>query len=835
MNSIKTVRLYHFNNSLTDEAGQFDATGTGYSFINSNTLTPFGYGIHILPGTALNLGTLNLNSEESFTIDFWLYIYENTAKLSESDPIPWYFQLYERFEKQAIGFCSESSTTSIQNIQGYEATNINIQTFPMIQNITNTSHHCVIQYNSTRKSLQYYMDGKLLGKMDDFSLTTSNNWYIYLGIDLSSTSDITKSGANFIISDLRIVLGETLYYATDTYDISYVPHHYPYTLTTHMKRDIVRLIARKDGLFDACNNVWDQGDLSIVKGGKFNTYAIELNNNTIGAKVLYNLMNNGIADTEYTISMWVYLTAYPHKSFIFSFGDFNVDLSTAEYTITQSVSFSLDNWVHIAIIGYQNKVRMFFDGELVGTYNGTIPFTLSDFKIGYPANNGSVVTGKIDDLYITNKAIWTTTKFDVPTKAFTVEPSSTFDDYQINNVGFNNESDIGRIFGNNIKKALIPHNYSIYTGCFHNATLSFDLSKEWLVGFEWKFAKNDLDNNWNILFAFGSHSSYDSTGSAKFGLNTYGLINDDNLGSINPGTDWHKYIMYFNPISGYIYIFKDGYFLQNISITELNELQISGCYIGGGDTSIIYGYLKNLILYGNINTNSNISLIANYIGKSLNNDANNGIDFIGTNSEPHVENDLVPLEISSKNALYVKAAQWSLNSGYLQLGKIFVFGESQFHINCWCTIEPESEEWASIFSINHDQFNMMKLYLKPYPDINNISTWYLKLDIIVNGITYEFAPSRAYVKGNPTRTFHILIDYDYSTKTIEVNMDEGNTNEVSATKTINFPINMAYSVLFGASYDRVFLKSGNFKGNIDEFSIYSGERVYEVPERLIVY
>lgn len=150
-----------------------------------------------------------------------------------------------------------------------------------------------------------------------------------------------------------------------------------------------------------------------------------------------------ITGVDYTIDMWVYITALPtvgawstliakhyntagyrllynsDRKFHFS-----TDTGTANGFTTFADSFELNTWHHVTAVGSSGASLCFVDGILRGyTASHTITNQTVTLKIGTTDGSAWWHTGYIDDLRLTKGVARWTSNFTPPTKEFyTVGP-----------------------------------------------------------------------------------------------------------------------------------------------------------------------------------------------------------------------------------------------------------------------------------------------------------------------------------------------------------------------------------------------------------------------------
>lgn len=138
----------------------------------------------------------------------------------------------------------------------------------------------------------------------------------------------------------------------------------------------------------------------------------------------------------FTIDCWVYPTATKNNT-IWSHGGTNIDAVTGggvelygEGTIIyycngfhiRAGTYSLNTWQHIAIVGNSSSIKIYKNGSLIGTYDGSYNYGSYSETIG--ANDSAISSecfqGYIDELRISNVVRWTS-NFTPPTSSYNNE------------------------------------------------------------------------------------------------------------------------------------------------------------------------------------------------------------------------------------------------------------------------------------------------------------------------------------------------------------------------------------------------------------------------------
>lgn len=848
-----TSKLYYFNNSIIEEVSKREAIShsplsSSYKFINEDVnatqKTKYGYGIHIVPQSTMDCGTVSFDSHD-FSIEFWIYI-SNVQQLV-GDSYPYFFSLYKSSGSEVISLLpNDINPESSFDLYYYYDDGVR-QELTLESDTAKYKEliNVILQYDSTSHKLWYVLNSKVVGYIPTQSIT--GEWNIYLGQDQFTDSDLVNLGqrstADFVISDLRIMHYKELYsFHTDYNDPSsvYLPYEAfgsvskPYYLTDNMKPEFIRLVATLTHLYDACGNIWDAGDVKTALGGKFNKYCIDITGSTQGARLLSDYTDNTVC-LNWSISCWIKVSEYGQSIISFSHPDNNAG---STYVLRSSAeAITLNEWTHLALVSNNGTQTMYINGQKVSMTTNQIPvLDISSIKIG--ASRAEVSVNKsclIDDFYMTRSVLWTS-DFTPPEKPFTYAPNLYGSKYNMKcALAFNDEDNPDLVLQESYMRALVPTQQIISApaGLSTDAGISiqFDLSKEWSVAFELKTLESSTNSS--AVLVFLNDDIQDSiilvneygNGSPSSSMETFPL----------PVVGWHKYLIYANPITEYIYIFRDGYMTSMISIKELEASSIDRILIGTNMGTRSTGTeieqvarIRNLSLVGCTLSDSHKNLLSYY--KNWENTSQH-IQFsdavTGSISiEDYDIDDYYNMDISRDNAIYNKAIQFQLGNGYIMLNQAFLLGEDDFSINCWYTIEQNSSEYATVFSLIHDKYNMMNLMITPNFLGESIIDWSLKFILTVNGIIYVFTPFTQFTMNTGTKQFYTMINYIKETKTFSIQLDAGATYEPINTKTIEFPINTAYSLLFGAGYDRVFLKQGNFKGNIDQFNLVLGNKPF---------
>jgi len=144
-----------------------------------------------------------------------------------------------------------------------------------------------------------------------------------------------------------------------------------------------------------------------------------------------------LGTVDFTIEFWIYATGAPNNNqVVFTLENFpNTSGIFVRYSSTSislacgnsdiiTTSFSLNQWIHFAIVRYNGMINLYKDGVGATLVSFTNNLTDAIFYIGRPSNvNSYNMTGYLDDLRITKGKARYTANFDPPIRS---HPDSMF-------------------------------------------------------------------------------------------------------------------------------------------------------------------------------------------------------------------------------------------------------------------------------------------------------------------------------------------------------------------------------------------------------------------------
>lgn len=109
----------------------------------------------------------------------------------------------------------------------------------------------------------------------------------------------------------------------------------------------------------------------------------------------------GNAEGESRFAYWLYVGQWEEKPF-----GGTEDASSEEGTVTSSEPLPKKAWSHVALTYDGKNVRLYVNGQLVGTDTVPAPqITEGELQIGGSAEHGDYFDGRIDEVHIYNRAL----------------------------------------------------------------------------------------------------------------------------------------------------------------------------------------------------------------------------------------------------------------------------------------------------------------------------------------------------------------------------------------------------------------------------------------------
>lgn len=387
-----TPKVTPFSPFRNDEARDITVDGgSGYFDANGDYLS--------LADTA----TLQMGNGD-FTIEAWIYI--NTHKD--------YNYIYSYSYPYQLLVDSNGNLESFFNDADNSVSYISVQGSSVIP--TGAWNHVAVVRNGS--SFKQYVNG-----VEDGSTTSS----VTLGVPSTYDPIIGNWGTgnyaiNGYISNVRIVKG------TAVYTSAFTPPTAPLTAISGTS---LLLNFQDAGIYDltGINNLDTVGNAQIdtaVK--KYGTGSIEFDGT---GDILRNENPHDLAlgTGDFTVEFWLNASNVSTTQVFFDMRH-NSNANTALtvfvssgfkfYAGTSSVvigTISNSTWHHIAIVRDGSTIRSFIDGVAGGTEANTNDLTCEAFRIGARWDNGTPMTGFIDDFRITRGVARYTSSFTPPDAA----------------------------------------------------------------------------------------------------------------------------------------------------------------------------------------------------------------------------------------------------------------------------------------------------------------------------------------------------------------------------------------------------------------------------------
>jgi len=425
------------NNNITD-ASSNNHSITVNGDAHAGTFSPYrsgGYSTYFDGSGDFLTTTMPVLGTGSFTVEFWFY---------PTDPTRAYLLLDKDFRDGNFSLQTDYLNTGLF----YLSVAGSAYTFSFTPPIVNQWNHIAISRNSS--SLRFFLNGVQLGTTSTNSGSVTTGTLYIGGASAATAGYLTTMG---YISDVRIIEGSALYTG------NFTPPTETLTAITNTTLLTCHLPYIADGSTNA-HAITVTGNVSTKPLTPFDNLeyseALHGSSGYFGGNVAYLSIANDasykpIANEDYTIESWVYLTATPSAqgAQIIGIGEYGTNsdwvvavtssLGVNHYINPNALNLSsaaggvkLNSWNHIAVSRSgtsTNNTKIFINGELVaqGTNNSTLVSTGSNLTLGGDANGDeSVLTGYISDARIVKGTAVYTAAFTPPTAPLTAVTNTTF-------------------------------------------------------------------------------------------------------------------------------------------------------------------------------------------------------------------------------------------------------------------------------------------------------------------------------------------------------------------------------------------------------------------------
>jgi len=278
----------------------------------------------------------------------------------------------------------------------------------------------------TGNTLKLFINGvqKVSTSFADFSNSTTT---LTIGASPNWQSDVYKFGGQ--MSDVFICKG------TAVYTSNFTPPTAPLTAITNTKL----LLNMADGqAIDSAaqNNLTLFGNAKISTGqAKFGGTSLYLDGTGDAAQIATTTNSFAFGTGDYTVEMWLYLTAVNENDQIFDMRTSDSSVNPGSYLdgsarpnlyisggvrLTSNTAISANTWTHFAICRASGTTRIFQAGQVTGTLNSdTYNIVAGKLMLGARYNSASTNNGQgyWEDVRASNMARYTA-NFSPPTQPF---------------------------------------------------------------------------------------------------------------------------------------------------------------------------------------------------------------------------------------------------------------------------------------------------------------------------------------------------------------------------------------------------------------------------------
>jgi len=282
-------------------------------------------------------------------------------------------------------------------------------------NITSWTHVALVRSGTGSNQTMWYINGTLSGTWT-YSVNVNENSSLFIGGSSGSLS------LNAYLSNLRFVIGTVLYSS------SFSP---PVAPLDPIANTVLLLNGSNCGIIDytSKNNLETVGNIRIRNDiKKYGAGSIFFDGNSSLVSINSTTLSFGTAD--FTVEFWIYPLAggtvryvcgsvgATDNFLVYLFNGTELSVLINGSVINPSASVTLNAWSHVAVTRANAVVRIFLNGNQIGSGTNSGSITATRVTIGNGVQFTGPFNGYMDDLRITQGTARYTSNFTPPTSAF---------------------------------------------------------------------------------------------------------------------------------------------------------------------------------------------------------------------------------------------------------------------------------------------------------------------------------------------------------------------------------------------------------------------------------